>query len=96
MEIKNWRELSTMGPVLALFDVYFPKTTEVKRNIKYMLSKKGGNYFSFPSVCEEDAGGNKKWLPAYNYSEERQKEFINALYEAVEPFVKSPVARTTQ
>ena len=96
MEIKNWRDQSIIGPVLAIFDVYFPKTTEVKRNIKYMLSKKGTNYFAFPSFCEEDEQGNKKWFPVYHYSEERQKDFINALYEAVTPFIKGPIAKSTQ
>lgn len=96
MEIKNWREQSTIGPVLAIFDVYFPKTTEVKRNIKYMLSKKGSNYFSFPSFSEEDDQGNKKWYPYYSYSEERQKDFINALYEAISPFVKGPITHSTK
>lgn len=93
MEIKNYREQPPGSNIVAIFDLYSPKTTETRRQIKLMKSKAGSHFLSFPSFSIEDEQGKKNWHAYSEFAAEKQKEFCEAIFEALLPFVRGGIVR---
>lgn len=94
MEIHNYREQAPGGWFVGLFDVYLPKVQLTFKNLKLCVSKQGKHFIGYPSFSEEsDIDGKKKWIPFFEFSQERKKEFENGVMEAIGPFVKGGIVR---
>ena len=93
MKIENYREGPQGQNVVGIFDVYLDKSTETKRNIKLIKSKKGTHFLSFPSFSEEMEDGSKTWHKFYEFSSEKQKEFENAILDELTPYVRGGIVR---
>lgn len=94
MKILNYREQNPATNIVAIFDIYSEKTTETRRNIKLIKSKNGSHFLSFPSFCvvDEDTG-EKKWTLLYEFSQEKQKEFVDAILDQLGPFVRGGIVK---
>ena len=89
IRIENYREQPPTGSIVAIFDIYIPETTEIKRNLKLVRSKNGSHFISFPSFSVEDEHtGEKRWYSFYEYGEFRQKQFTKKILEELSSFVK--------
>jgi hypothetical protein len=88
MEILNYDEQPAGGTCLAIFTVYIPAFRLNIHRVKLMASKKGHHYISLPAYSIEQPDGTKKWLPLFEFSAEKHKEFIAKVEEALKPFRK--------
>lgn len=88
MQIENYREQPTGNYAVALFDIYLPNVQITLRNLKLCMSKKGSHFIGYPSFKVED-----KWEQFYGFSEEKKKEFENAVFTEIGPFVKGGIIR---
>ena len=93
IRIENYREQPAGTNVVAYFDVYFPKSTEIKRNIKLIKSKQGTHFLSYPSFSIENDNGEKVWNKFYEFSPEKQKELDNLILDEISSLVKGGIVR---
>lgn len=93
IRIENYKDVVGDKNVVGIFDVYFEKSTEVKRNLKLVKSQKGHHFISYPSFSVENEFGEKTWHKFYEFSAEKQKEFDDLLLQEVSPFVKGGIVR---
>lgn len=90
MKIENWKDAPQDAKFIASFDVYLPNSTMTLRNLKLAIAKTGRHYFQWPSFCVEDGMGNKKWVPYYEFSQEKKREFEEKLKQEIIPLMNGP------
>lgn len=92
IKIENYREQNGEKNIVAIFDVYLPKSTEIKRNIKLIRSQKGHHFLSYPSFSIEQDDGQKIWQKFYEFSQEKQKEFDALILQELGSLVKGGIS----
>jgi len=82
MQIENFREESPASTTAAYFDIYFPQAKCTYRNWRIIRGKKG-KFISAPAFKVTMPDGSYQFLPYIEYSEERGKEFMKKVYDAL-------------
>lgn len=82
MEIENLREEVVGSNLATLFDIYLPAAKMRLRNFRIIPGKKG-KFVSSPSFKTTDREGNPKYIPYFEFSEEKNKEFMKKVYETL-------------
>lgn len=91
MEIQNYDQQHTPGPVVAIFDFTIPALGFTCRRWKLMKSKKGGLFVVSPSFSKESTNGEKTWYKYVEVSEARSRDFQRAILDSLRPFTKEDI-----
>lgn len=82
MQIENYRQQPETSTTEAYFDVYFPNSQCRYRNLRLIRGKKG-KFVAMPCFKVETPEGKPQFLPYVEYSEEKGKEFMRKVYDAL-------------
>lgn len=96
MNVENYQEELPGGFIVATFDVYLEGMKLTLRKLKLCVSKKGNHFIGYPNFCVEKVPGDKKWIPYFDFSAEKKKEFENAVWDELMPLIKGPIRRSQQ
>ena len=94
MKIENYEEQPAGGYCLGIFDVYLENMHLTFRKMKICISKQGTHFLGYPSMpAPDDGSGNKVWIPFYEFSSEKKKEFEDKVYQELGTIIKGPIVR---
>lgn len=94
MKITNYEEQPAGGYCIGIFDVYLENMQLTFRKMKICVNKSGTHFLGYPSIPAADDGtGNKVWIPFYEFSNEKKREFEERLFQELGSFVKGPIMR---
>jgi len=96
MKIQNYEEQPSGGYCIGIFDVYLENMHLTFRKMKICVNKSGTHFLGYPSMPDphsEMEGGQKVWIPFYEFSSEKKKEFEEKVFEQLGSLVKGPIVR---
>lgn len=94
MKIMNYEEQPAGGYCLGMFDVCLENMNLIFRKMKLCMNKSGTHFLGYPSMPgPENETGNKVWIPFYEFSSEKKKEFEDKLFQELGSFIKGPIVR---
>ena len=94
MKIQNFDEQKEAGYCLGIFDVYLENMQLNLRRMKICISKNGTHFLGYPSSPAPDNGSDKKvWIPFFEFSPEKKREFEDKVFEELGSLLKGPIVR---
>lgn len=81
IEIQNFKGGPNGSKIYAYFDVFLPKIQLTLRNFRILKKKDGSGFITAPSFKKDFETGKDAWLPFFSFNQERQKQFMDELYE---------------
>lgn len=87
MEVLNYQPQLPGKSTIALFSVYIQSFRLTLHKLRLIRTKKGHLLVSLPAYSVDQPDGTKKWLPYIEFSAEKNKEFLEKVFEALKPFV---------
>jgi hypothetical protein len=86
LQILDFDVVTGHKSVIAEFKLYNP-VKESKMLLTVIRTKKGGFFVPFPSKCKKLDDGTFKYIPLYELSEKKSKEFQKEVLELLQPFL---------
>jgi DNA-binding cell septation regulator SpoVG len=82
LQIENYRQESPASSTAAYFDIHFPASRCTYRNFRIVRGKKG-MFVAPPSFKKMMPDGSSTYVPYIEFSEEKGKEFMKKIYDAL-------------
>lgn len=94
MKIINYEEQPAGGYCIGIFDVYLENIHLNLRKMKICISKNGTHFLGYPSAAVQEVGSEQKsWIPFFEFSAEKKKEFEDKVFEELGSLMKGPIIR---
>ncbi len=96
MKILNYDEQPEGGYCIGIFDVYLEHMHLTFRKMKICINKNGNHFLGYPSMPDPKSDPNstqKVWIPFYEFSNEKKREFEEAVFQELGSLVKGPIIR---